>query len=78
VARWAARISVKRIGDLALLLAKNNSDLRSADFETKKAVYKDSPYALTKKLASIPDWSPAQISARQKELASLALRAWPL
>ena len=74
----AARIYVKRIGNLALLLAKSNSDLRSSDFETKKAVYKDSPYDLTKQIATVPEWTPAQISTRQKVLADLALRAWPL
>jgi hypothetical protein len=73
-----ARISVKRIGNLALMVAKSNSDLKSSDFAAKKAIYKDSPYELTKKLADAPDWNPAQISARQKELAALAIRAWPL
>ena len=34
-----ARIYVRRIGNLALMLAKNNSDLRSSNFKTKKAVY---------------------------------------
>jgi hypothetical protein len=73
-----ARIYVKRIGNLALLLAGNNSDLRSADFGTKKAVYKDSPYELTKQIANEAEWTPTQISARQKALADLALQAWPL
>jgi hypothetical protein len=31
----SARAYVKKIGNLALLLAKSNSDLRSADFKTK-------------------------------------------
>jgi len=74
----AARIYVKRIGNLALLLAKSNSDVKSSNFEAKKAIYKDSPYELTKQIAALPDWTPAQISARQKVLADLALRAWPL
>lgn len=73
-----ARIYVKRIGNLALLLAKGNSDLRSADFLTKQAVYKESPYELTRQISGVPDWTPARISERQKGLAGLALRAWPL
>lgn len=73
-----ARLSVKRIGNLALLQTKSNSDLKSSDFASKKAIYKDSPYLLTKKLADIPEWTPARVAARQKELAELALRAWPL
>ena len=73
-----ARAYVKRLGNLALLLAKNNSDLKSSDFKTKRAVYKDSPYELTKQIATFPDWSPGRISERQKALAKLALRVWPL
>ena len=74
----SARIYVKRIGNLALLLAKTNSDLRSADFKTKKDVYKDSPYELTRQISTVADWNEKQISERQKGLAELALRAWPL
>lgn len=73
-----ARIYVKRIGNLALLLAKNNSDLRSADFQSKKKLYKDSPYELTRQLSTVSEWDGKQISVRQKGLAELALRAWPL
>jgi hypothetical protein len=74
----SVRVYVKKLGNLALLLAKNNSDLKSSDFETKKAIYKDSPYKLTKQISTISDWSPSAISERQKELAKLALRVWPL
>jgi hypothetical protein len=68
----------KRLGNLALLLAKNNSDLRSADFKTKKKVYKASPYELTRQISTVQTWDETQISERQKGLAGLALRAWPL
>jgi hypothetical protein len=68
----------KRIGNLALLLAKANSDLKSSDFKTKKGVYKDSPYELTRQIASVEDWSEVEIISRQKTLAGLALKAWPL
>ena len=69
---------VNRIGNLALLLAKNNSDLRSSDFATKKMVYRDSPYELTRQISTASVWDQRQIAARQKTLAELALRAWPL
>lgn len=68
----------KRLGNLALLQAKSNSDLRSSDFKTKKAVYKDSPYELTKQIAAESEWDETQIIERQKLLARLALEAWPL
>ncbi len=47
-----ARIYVRRIGNLALLLAKNNSDLRSSDFNTKRAAYKNGPYELTRMISN--------------------------
>ena len=73
-----ARAYMKRLGNLALLLAKSNSDLRSADFKTKKAVYKTSPYELTRQISTVAAWDGTQIGKRQKVLAELALRAWPL
>jgi hypothetical protein len=73
-----ARAYVKRLGNQALLLAKKNSDLRSSDFKTKKAVYKDAAYILTSQISTISEWNPSQISKRQKHLSQLALRAWPI
>lgn len=73
-----AAICTKRIGNLALLQAKTNSDLRSDGFASKKAVYKDSPYELTRQIAKVKDWTPDSIALRQRGLAELALKAWPL
>ncbi len=73
-----ARVYVKRIGNLALLLAKTNSDLKSAAFKTKQKAYQDSPYELTRQLSTVSKWDESQIAVRQKVLADLALRAWPL
>ena len=69
---------VRRLGNMALLLAKSNADLASGDFETKKVAYADSPYELTRQIATVDYWTEAQIFERQKGLAELALRAWPL
>ena len=73
-----AKAYVKRIGNLALLLAKSNSDLRSADFKTKRSIYKKSPYELTRQISTVSEWTEEKIAERQKGLAELALRAWPL
>lgn len=72
------KIYARRIGNLALLLAKTNSDLQSSDFKTKKAIYKDSPYELTRMIAQNKTWTKEEIASRQKALADLALKAWPL
>jgi hypothetical protein len=68
----------KRLGNLCLLPKKPNSDLRSADQETKFAVYKKCPYVLTKQIAGSQKWTPAAIGQRQKGLVPLAMKAWPL
>lgn len=73
-----ARIYVRRIGNLALLLAKSNSDLRSSSFKTKIAAYKGSPYELTRMIGRCSCWTKNEITQRQKRLAELALKAWPL
>lgn len=73
-----ARAHLKRLGNLALMLAKSNSDLKSAPFERKKTVYSQSPYELTRQIASVREWNDVTISERQRTLAELALRAWPL
>jgi len=64
----AVKLNVKRIGNLALLLAKSNSDLRSSTFTSKKAVYKTSPYELTRQIAKAKEWGPNQFAERQKGL----------
>lgn len=68
----------KRIGNMALLLARSNSDLRSASFDEKKNVYKETPYVLTSQIATVSEWDEKQIALRQRGLADLALQAWPL
>ncbi len=73
-----AKIYVKRLGNLALMLAKSNSDLKSSGFDKKKDVYKDSPYETTRQIASVHEWNENQIDERQRILADLALKAWPL
>jgi uncharacterized protein DUF1524 len=74
----STKMYVKKIGNLALLLAKKNSEAGSGDFGTKKTVYKDSPYVLTRQIADASTWGPTEIKARQKGLADLAITAWPL
>jgi hypothetical protein len=71
-------IYARKIGNMALMLAKTNSDLKSSDFTRKRAIYKSSPYELTRMIAQSKDWTKEEIASRQKTLADLALKAWPL
>jgi len=68
----------KRIGNLALLQASANSDLKSKSFMEKKTVYAISPYVLTKQISEADDWTVEKIASRQKTLAELAISAWPI
>jgi hypothetical protein len=67
-----------RIGNQALLKASDNSDLRSIGFAEKKKIYAQSPYVLTSQIADLDAWTVAAIAERQKALAVLALKAWPI
>lgn len=67
-----------RLGNQALLRASENSDLKSATFLEKKAIYSQSPYVLTHQIAAYEDWTPASVADRQNQLSKLAIKAWPI
>ena len=67
-----------RIGNLTLLQASENSKLQSDDFFEKKAIYALSPYKITNQIANWSDWNADSIVDRQKDLAVLAVKAWPI
>ncbi len=67
-----------RIGNMALLQASKNSDLKSDNFDVKKKIYQTSPYVLTKQISEEDKWDKNSITARQKILAEYALTAWKI
>jgi len=69
---------VKRLGNLALMRATDNSELKSEPFEDKKKTFAASPYVLTSQIAEAASWGPKEIETRQKTLADLAVKAWPI
>ena len=72
------KILRNRIGNLVLLRASENSDLKSAAFEDKRDIYLNSPYGITSQVGENEGWTPERIVARQRILADLALKAWPI
>ena len=72
------RIFRNRIGNLALLQANENSLLRSCSYADKRPVFAASPYETTSQVAESDTWTPAKIDERQKILAGIALKAWPI
>lgn len=71
-------IHSNRLGNLALIRATDNSDIKSEAFADKKKVYAGCPYVLTSQIADADDWTPASIVERQKTLAALGEVAWPI
>jgi uncharacterized protein with ParB-like and HNH nuclease domain len=72
------RAYVKRLGNLAIMSAKLNSEVGNSSFESKKDLYKKSNFALTKSIADYDTWSPNAINERQRELADLAVKTWKI
>ncbi len=58
--------------------ASDNSTAKSAVFDAKKPYFASSPYALTKQLGEASDWTPAEIADRQRKLAKIAIKTWPV
>ena len=73
-----AKLYYKRIGNLCLLRASENSGAHSDPFVKKRGIFADSAYNLTKQIASSSDWTDFDITKRQTALADLAVKTWPL
>ena len=74
----AIRTFSDRVGNLALMRASDNSEIKSSPFSEKKSIYSESPYVLTSQIAEFDDWGPEYIAKRQKILAALSVKAWPV
>ncbi|WP_298158245.1 DUF262 domain-containing HNH endonuclease family protein [Brevundimonas sp.] len=74
----AVKAYSKRIGNMALMIAKDNSDLKSSAFADKKDALAKSPYTTTAMIGAVDEWTPEEISKRQALLAELAIKTWPL
>ena len=73
-----AAVFYKRLGNLALMQAKQNSDLKSSGFENKKKLYAVTPYEFTRQISTIPKWTPDSIAQRQTQMAARAVKTWPI
>ncbi len=72
------RLYSTRIGNLVLMRASDNSALKSSAFAAKREVYRSSAYVLTSQVAECDEWTTDTITQRQKQLAELAVRTWPV
>jgi len=69
---------LKRLGNYLLLQATPNSKIGNEPFAVKRPYYKASKIKLTQQVGSKSSWTPKDIDERQKELAQLAVKTWPL
>ena len=69
---------VYRIGNLTLLGDSDNFARRefNANFEAKRSIFEESPFGITREVASAPEWSPDAIRTRSSRLARTAARVW--
>jgi hypothetical protein len=68
----------RRLGNLCLLQRRTNSEQGSDGFETKRESYRAAPYAFTSQVAEYAAWGPLEIEQRQAQMASQAVKAWPI
>ena len=68
----------KRLGNLAIMGSRLNSEIGNSDFETKKPYYEDSDFSLTKEIAEKAQWTQTEINERQIQLAELAVDTWKI
>ncbi|MBM3495483.1 MAG: HNH endonuclease [Armatimonadetes bacterium] len=69
--------AVSSVVYLALVSTRINADIGNKGFAAKAAEYSKSQFVLTRALSELSGWGAEEITARQKELAKLAVRAWP-
>lgn len=73
------RLYAKRIGNLCLMRATDNSAARSARFKDKLEMFQQAEaYILTRQIGDAQEWNSSAISERQKTLAKFAVKTWPV
>ncbi|MGC9198934.1 MAG: DUF262 domain-containing protein [Acidobacteriaceae bacterium] len=68
---------VYRLGNMTLLQSAANREIGTEEYPAKRAIYQQSGFAMTRKLAeSHAQWTPEQIAARQSWMADQATSIW--
>jgi hypothetical protein len=63
---------------MVLLQASENDLIGNSGYAKKKASLAKSAFSLTREAAVYDQWGVEEISKRQKHLAELAVKTWPL
>ena len=72
------RAYLKRLGNLAIMNTKLNSDIGSSSFHEKKEYFLQSSFQLTKMIGEKNNWGVDEICERQELLADLAILTWKI
>jgi uncharacterized protein with ParB-like and HNH nuclease domain len=67
----------KRLGNMVLLKASDNSIIGNHPFSEKRVYYQKSAYLLTQMVGTRLTWESKDIDEYQKELAKRAVKIWP-
>ena len=73
VSIWA-----KKLGNLCLLSSDENGAATNAEFSSKNKIYAKSNLKLTAEIANYSKWDAKSIQERQKNLAKMAVKTWPI
>lgn len=72
-----AEALVYRLGNMTLLQASANRDLGAVAYDQKRAIYEQSGFAITMRLANDnSEWTPERIAAQQNWMATQATSIW--
>ena len=69
---------IKRLGNLTLLDRVLNEQTGNSSFADKAKTLAKSKISMTREVATAVSWDPKNIDERQKQMAKLAVKAWPL
>lgn len=74
-----AKTYLRRIGNLTILTQRQNEEADNHDFLTVKIpIYRGSAFPLSDDVVQESHWDERSIEARQKNLAALAVKIWPI
>ena len=73
-----ANVLCTRLGNQALIFADDNVEAGIEPFDVKRPYFERSNFKLTTKIEECDKWTGEEITARQAEMAKIAVRSWPL
>ena len=67
---------INRLGNLTLLGGSSNSSIQNATFAKKRPLLLTSPFWLNQTVCKFKTWDEKSITARQRDMAQIAMKVW--